>query len=111
MTIVELYSILIASGNSNRCSQLRNTLRSQLFLSEGKTGLPKIEIFKYLKKKHPEEFKVIAKELRTAIIPIFKDVNHIYIKGGNDEINEFRRLLEKSMIKGLWSGVTSGVPS
>jgi len=111
MTIVELYSILIASGNGNRCSELRNTLRSQLILSEAETGRSKLEIFKYLKKKHPTEHKTIARELRLAVLPLFKGVNPIYIKGGDDKINEFRRVLERSMIKGLWSGITSGEPS
>ena len=111
MTIVELYSTLVASGNSNRCNDLRSTLRSKLIISDEITGLSKIEIFKYQKRKYPKEFRLIATEVKDAVVPLFTDIDSAYIKGGNSKIDEFRKLLEKSMINGFWFGSMPTVAS
>lgn len=75
MPIIKCFSILVASGNGQRCNDLRETLREELYKLDSETEKFKIAIWKYGDKSEPEAYLRISKEIRVAISPLFKDID------------------------------------
>ncbi len=75
MSIIKCFSILVASGNGQRCNDLRDSLRKNLYEIDSETGKFKVAIWKYGKKSEPEAYTRISKDIAVAIGHLFKDVD------------------------------------
>lgn len=127
MTVVKCFTVLVASGNGEKCIELRNALRDQLLVND-ETGESKLNIHKFGKLNNPA-YKRVCAEVAKRISPFFTDVNKYFFCSEDKAVvkfnikNEyfnsptkldidnpahvlvFRKTLEYYMSRGLWSGV------
>ncbi|HVI41859.1 MAG TPA: hypothetical protein VM577_14510 [Anaerovoracaceae bacterium] len=113
ITIAKCFSILVASGNGNRCDRLRSTIRDQLLNIDPGSGQLKVTVHKYGKRDNKAYLK-ICQEVAESIQPMFLDIDQKFFcqdnKAQSDELQSdkeilsFRRLLENSMRQGRWAG-------
>lgn len=82
LTIPKCFSALVASGNGQKCSELRNKINTVLLQKDYSTGHLKVILFKYYKEEYPEIVKSISKEVGKVIEGVVSDVDDIYF--GND---------------------------
>ena len=82
LTIPKCFSALVASGNGQKCNELRNKINSVLLQKDYSTGYLKVTLFKYHKEDYPEIVKSISKEVGRVIEGVVADVDDIYF--GND---------------------------
>lgn len=82
LTIPKCYSALVASGNGDKCLNLKNRINSVLLQKDHTTGYLKVIIFKFGREKHPELFRKISNELKVAITESVSQVDDLYF--GND---------------------------
>jgi len=75
MSIIKCYSVLVASGQGQRCNELRSVLRKNLWEIDSATDKFKIAIWKYGKKSEPEAHLRIANGVAVAINCLFNDID------------------------------------
>ena len=75
MSITKCFSILVASGNGQRCNDLRDVLRDVLYEVDSDTNKFKISIWKYGKSSEPEAYARISKEVARVVGPLFRDID------------------------------------
>ena len=75
MSITKCFSVLVASGNGQRCNDLRDSLREHLYEVDPKTGKFRVAIWKYGKKSEPEAYVRISKDVALVIGPLFNDIS------------------------------------
>lgn len=75
MSITKCFSILVASGNGQRCNDLRNILRENLYEIDPETNKFKIAIWKYGKESEPEAYVRISKDIAAVVGPLFVDID------------------------------------
>ena len=75
VSIIHCYSILVASGNGQRCNDLGDVLRKTLYEIDPETNKFKLAIWKYGKQSEPEAHMRISKSVGRAIEPLFKDIS------------------------------------
>lgn len=78
MSITKCFSILVASGNGQRCNELRNSLRANLYEVDKETKKFRIAIWKYGKQSEPEAYLRISKDIATIIGPLFNDIDDYF---------------------------------
>ena len=78
MELVKCFSVLVASGNGQRCNQLKKVLRENLFEVEDGTDKFRLTIWKYGKESMPEAHKKIALEMSREVKPLFGDIDHSF---------------------------------
>lgn len=123
-TISKCFSILVASGNGQRCALLREKLKKVWLETDNKSGKLKIRIHKFEKKSMPETYQAISLELQDNIDCLYGDIDDRYfltakknkkdlksnifprnINANNEtHIWLFCLLLERLMVTGRWSG-------
>lgn len=113
ITIAKCFSILVASGNGNRCDRLLNTIRDRLLNIDPDSGQLKVTVHKYGKRDN-KAYLSICQEVASSVQPMFLDIDDKFFCQDNrpqpdelqsdKEILDFRRLLEKSMRQGRWAG-------
>lgn len=69
-SIIKCFSILVASGNGNRCGHLRDVLHHNLISLDEETKKSRIELYK----EHGEESDRIGAELYEDVRVLFYDV-------------------------------------
>jgi hypothetical protein len=74
-SIIKCFSILIASGNGDRCQELRNRLKERLHSYDKDTQQYKVYLIKFGQKEMPEDHKRVSKEVFSDIRSLFKDVD------------------------------------
>lgn len=82
LTIPKCFSALVASGNGQKCNELRNKINTVLMQKDHNTGILKVTLFKYHKEEYPEIVKEISMEVSKVIEGVVQDVDDIYF--GND---------------------------
>lgn len=75
MTLVEVMSLLVASGNGNRCNKYRENLREVLLCVDSSTGQFKVSIHKFGKEEYPDLYKKISREVARVTNPLVKDID------------------------------------
>lgn len=83
MTLVKVMSLLVASGNGDRCNSIRSNLRDLLLSVDEATGELKINIHKFGKDKYPIDYSRVCKEVSKTISPYLRGVSIRYY--GNDK--------------------------
>lgn len=83
MSIIKCFSILVASGNGQRCNDLRDSLRKELYEVDPETEKFKIAIWKYGKKSEPDAYVRISKNIAVAIKSLFHDIDDHYFSIDN----------------------------
>lgn len=73
-TIIGVLSMLVASGNGERCNLFRAQLRTILLTKDEKTGLSKLHIHKFRKKDLPEDYFRICSEVGSLLPEITKGI-------------------------------------
>ena len=73
-TIPKCYSILVASGNGSRCSELTRLLRAHLLQTDDQLGIRKVLLHKHCKEAFPELHAELCQDIATLITPLFQDV-------------------------------------
>lgn len=86
LTLPKCFSALVASGNGQKCNELKVKVNSILLQKEYSTGYLKVILFKYHKENYPEIVKSISKEIGLVIEEIVSEVDDIYF--GNDLAKE-----------------------
>ena len=74
LDITKCFSILIASGNGDRCNSLKSALHNELYTTDPLTNKFKVVIMKHGKHSMPEDHKRIAKSVSGIVSPFFKDI-------------------------------------
>jgi hypothetical protein len=82
LTIPKCFSALVASGNGQKCNELKIKINSVLLQKDYTTGCLKVILFKYHKEEYPEIVKSISKELSKVIEGVVSEVDDLYF--GND---------------------------
>lgn len=69
LSIVKSFSILVASGNGQKCNAMRAALRNCLISSDEETGLSKIHLHKNCKKdpKYKDDSLRVSKEVGVVV--------------------------------------------
>lgn len=133
MTVVKCFTVLVASGNGQRCIELRNVVRNHLLVND-ETGDSKLNIHRFGKLNNPIAYKRICTEIAQKILPLFSDVDEYFFCSEDDRSKEkvriniskeyrnsplkldvknkthilvFRKTLEYYMSRGLWSGMVA----
>lgn len=75
MSITKCFSILVASGNGQRCNELRDSLRANLYEIDPETNKFRIAIWKYGKDSDPEAYLRISKGVAGVVGPLLKDID------------------------------------
>lgn len=75
MKIVKWFSVLVASGNGQRCHDLKERLNDELFQIDKETGKYKLFIWKF---GNETDSSRVAKSLGSRINPLFKDIPSRY---------------------------------
>lgn len=81
-TVPQCFSALIASGNGQRCNNLREVLRNALSGNDPVSGLPRSVLYKYHKHNFPEQHKQMRQLVAGVMNPFFDGVDRFYF--GND---------------------------
>ena len=82
-SIVHCFSVLVASGNGQRCNDLKEVLRDNLYEIDAKTDKHKVAIWKFGRHSSPEAYKRISIEVAVAVEHLFKDVDDHFISVDN----------------------------
>lgn len=82
-SIIHCFSVLVASGNGQRCNDLKKLLRKKLYEVDPETNKFKIAIWKFGRKSEPEAYKRISKNIAAAVEPLFADVSDHFISVDN----------------------------
>lgn len=85
MTLIECFSVLVASGNGQRCNKLREVVREHLLTEDEVTGEIKVRIFKFGRTSHPDLHSKIASELARKVSVIYTDINGSYFRHNMDK--------------------------
>lgn len=83
MTIIKCFSVLVASGNGSRCIDLRKSIHEHLLSIDEPTEELKVTVFKFGKKKYPEDYKRISTELTKIVSPLYTDVSSKFFGDDN----------------------------
>ena len=82
-SIVHCFSVLVASGNGQRCNDLKKLLREKLYEIDSETKKFKVAIWKFGRKSEPEAYKRISLGVAIAVEPLFVDVSDHFISVDN----------------------------
>jgi len=83
ISIVHCFSVLVASGNGQRCNDLKELLRENLYEVDSKTAKYKVAIWKFGRKSEPEAYKRISMDVAIAVQHLFKDVDDHFVSVDN----------------------------
>jgi len=81
MSIIKVLSLFVASGNGDRCNQMRAALRHHLMVPDQKTGLTKIYLHKNCKTdpKYKDDHYRVGREIAKIISPLLNGIPaHFY---------------------------------
>jgi len=78
MTIVKCFSVLVASGNGQRCNELRKAVRESLLEVDEETDKFKVTIIKYGRQSMPKAHERVATDLARDIGHLFTDISDHY---------------------------------
>ena len=78
LDITKCYSILIASGHGERCNDLRDLLRKELFAIDESTGKHKVVIMKHGRHSMSDDYKRISRKIAAEMTPLFRDVDDYF---------------------------------
>jgi len=78
MTIPKCFSLLIASGNGQRCNDLRIAVRKSLITVDEETNKCKLVILKFGRDTMPDAHKRASLDLARDISPLFMDISEFY---------------------------------
>ena len=78
-SIVHCFSVLVASGNGQRCDDLKRVLRDNLYEVDSVTDKHKVTIWKFGRRSDPEAYKRISIEIAVAVEYLFKDIDDYFI--------------------------------
>ena len=82
-SIVHCFSVLVASGNGQRCNDLKEVLRANLYKVDAQTDTHKVAIWKFGRRSNPEAYKRISMEVAVAVEHLFRDVDDHFISVDN----------------------------
>jgi hypothetical protein len=88
LSIIKSFSILVASGNGQKCNQMRSVLKECLLMEDSETGLSKIFLHKNCKKDPllSEHCLRVSKEVGKVVKEVLLDIpDHFY--GPDQKIN------------------------
>jgi len=78
MQLLQCFSILLASGQGNKCAILKNILQQELLLKDKGSIEPKVFKHKFEKLSDPEGHKKLRIALAKKIIPLFSNVDRYF---------------------------------
>lgn len=79
LNMMGVFSMLVASGNGDKCNELKTKLHTSILAIDPETGISKTRIHKYEAKSMPEDYLRISKEIGRIISPLMESVpDHIY---------------------------------
>ncbi len=78
LSLVKCFSLLVASGNSEKCNDLHDKVRNSLLMKEENTGLSKAFLFKYGLKSHREAHIQTGKEVAALAFPMIHGIPEIF---------------------------------
>ena len=78
MTIAKYFSVLVASGNGQRCDNLLRIIRDNLCTENQDIGKSNLYLFRQGKEHYPEEYKRICHGLASDILTLYDDVHNSY---------------------------------
>lgn len=83
LSIIKSFSILVASGNGEKCNTMRAALRSCLITQDEKTGKSKIDLHKNCKKdsKYKDDCLRISKEVGLVVQEILVGIPSYFYCG------------------------------
>lgn len=137
MHLSKCFSVLLASGQGCKCTELRNILHRTLLVRESKDSRPRVLRHKFDKTTDPEGHRELSRLLAKRVLPVMRDVSKeffgmdlkppagqkvsrpfigsvielsskcpVILNPKNEKhILIFRRVLELSMVRGLWAGM------
>ena len=83
LTVIKCFTILVASGNGNKCCELRSRIRDQLSTIDRETGWTKVMIHKFGQETYPGAYKRVCEEVAKSIRPIISNIDERYICSDN----------------------------
>lgn len=88
LSIVKSFSILVASGNSQKCNTMRAALHTNLIAADESTGMSKVFLHKNGKRdpQYKEDYVRISKEVGTIVRGILDGIPD-YFYGADGKIN------------------------
>jgi hypothetical protein len=78
ISVGKCFSVLVASGNGQRCNDLRTELRNTLYEVDEQTDKYNLVIWKFGNKSNPKAFERVSKKVAKAISPFFSDIDDMY---------------------------------
>lgn len=82
-SIVHCFSVLVASGNGQRCNDLKEVLRENLYEIDPLTAKYKVAVWKFGRQSEPEAYRRISKEVAVAVQHLFMDVDDHFVSVDN----------------------------
>lgn len=78
MSITKCFSVMVASGNGQRCNEFREALRANLYEIDPETNKYRIAIWKYGKQTEPEAYLRISRDVAAIVGPLLRDIDDHY---------------------------------
>lgn len=88
LSVIKCFSVLVSSGNGQKCNVLSSVLRDHLFDIDKETGATKIAIYKTNNPKYVDDHRRIGSELSKVISPIINSIPDYFFGPDKNNVNE-----------------------